>query len=276
MQNPRSLKLERPLVCLDLETTGTDTHESRIVQIALVRLEPDGRRDGWCSLVNPGVSIPASATAIHGITNADVGNAPTLRELLPEIERRLGGADLAGFNSIRFDQPLLRQELRRAGSALDLFDLDHVDAQVIYHRMEPRNLGAAYLFYCGQELEGAHDALADAEATLDVVLAQIGHYPQLPEDVPSLNLFCRPDADRYLDPEHRFSWVDGEATVNFGRYRDRPLRHVAEDDPEFLRWILRGRFSGTVKAIASEALAGNFPEPAPAPKDPAGDTSSST
>ena len=187
----RHLKLDRPLVVLDLETTGTDVERDRIVQIGLIRVEPDGSRRTYESLVNPERPIPPAATAVHGITDADVRDRPTFAALGPELRPWLADADVAGFNAIRFDLPLLENELRRAGSDLDLSQARRFDALHIFHKMEPRDLVAAYQFYCGKELADAHSALADAGATLEVLDAQIAHYEEIPAEPDALHRFHR-------------------------------------------------------------------------------------
>ncbi|MDM7914436.1 MAG: 3'-5' exonuclease, partial [Candidatus Eisenbacteria bacterium] len=198
------LNLDRPLVFLDTETTGTDLNQDRIVQIALVKLYPDGRREEFESLVNPEMPIPREAQAIHGITDGDVALAPPFRRIAPTIALFCRGCDLAGFNLGRFDVPLLRAEFQRAGHAWDLDGVRVVDVQRIYHAMEPRDLSAARRYYCGCEHEGAHGAMADTRVTLEVLLAQLERYPDLPRDVAGLDArFNLPD-DRFLDPTRKF------------------------------------------------------------------------
>ena len=259
MQN---LKLVRPLVCFDLETTGTDTERDHIVQIGLIRVEPDGGRRSYESLVNPGRPIPPAATKVHGITDDDVRDQPSFAALLAEIEPLLTGADLAGFNSIRFDLPLLEAELRRAGSRLDLSQVRNLDAMRIFHFKEPRNLAAAYRFYCAKELTDAHSALADATATLEVLDAQIAHYDDLPADPEALYPICDPDAGQYVDRTRKFVWNDqGEATFTFGKVKGKTLREVTAEPASrgYLEWMLKQDFSEDIKAIVRDALDGVFP-----------------
>lgn len=262
MQN---LPLDRPLVCFDLETTGTDVQRDRIVQIALIRLEPGDRRRVFESLVNPGIKIPPSATAVHGIDDAQVRDAPGFAAILPEIELLLAGADIAGFNVARFDLPLLEAEIVRHGGRVDLTGSRVIDAMTIFHRQEPRHLEAALRFYCGRELEGAHSALADAEATLAVLDAQLARYPELPRDPGGLHVFCNQGNERYLDRTRKLAWNEaGEAALNFGKNRGRTLRELVDLDREsgnsYLRWMVRdGDFSPEVKQIVLEALNGRFP-----------------
>jgi len=258
MQN---LHLTRPLVVFDLETTGIDVEKDRIVQIGLIRVEPDGERTAWESLVNPEQPIPPESTAIHGISDDDVRDAPTFSQLRGEVERRLEGADLAGYNSVRFDQPLLEQELARAGSQLDLKGVRHLDAMRIFHTMERRDLSAAYRFYCDKELVGAHGALPDATATLEVLDAQIARYDEVPGDVDELHRFCNPDEGKWVDRTRKFRFDDqGEAVFNFGKLTGQPLKAVAQADRGYLEWMLNKDFSEEVKGILRDALAGVFPQ----------------
>lgn len=258
MQN---LHLTRPLVVFDLETTGIDVEKDRIVQIALIRVEPDGERTDWESLVNPEQPIPPEATAIHGISDADVSDAPTLSQLRGEVERILEGADLAGYNSVRFDQPLLEQELARAGSEFDLTGVRHLDAMRIFHTMERRDLGAAFRFYCDKELVGAHGALPDASATLEVLDAQIARYDEVPADVDALHKFCNPDEGKWVDRTRKLKFDDkGEAVFTFGKLRGQALRAVVQNDRGYLEWMLNKDFSEELKGILRDALAGVFPQ----------------
>jgi DNA polymerase III subunit epsilon len=254
-------RLERDIVFLDLETTGPDPSVDQIVQIALVRLRPDGTAEEFESLVHPGIPIPLEAQRIHGITDAMVEFAPSFKHLAPEILIRLANADLSGFNILRFDLPLLRNELERAGNAWSPEGVRIVDTQVIFHRMEPRDLSAALRFYCGRELEGAHGALADTRAALAVLLAQVGRYPDLPRDVAGLDqMFNQPDR-RFVDSTRRFLWRNGEAAFNFGNRRGQTLREVAQKSPDYLQWMLDKDFPNDVKSLIRAALEGKFPEP---------------
>ena len=258
----RHLQLTRPLTFFDLETTGVDPDNDRIVQIALVRVEPGGARRTFTSLVNPGRPIPPQATAVHHITDDDVKDQPQFPALRGEVERMLAGSDLAGYNSIRFDGPLLQAELHRAGSELDLRGAKHIDGLVIFRLMEPRNLTAAYRKFCGKELADAHSALADTEATLEVLDAQVGFYDAVPADVDALHALCNPDEGRYVDRGRKFTWnEDGCAVFTFGKHSGEVLNAVAADPRKrgYLEWMLGKDFSEEVKGILREALAGVFP-----------------
>ncbi len=258
------LQLERPLAVFDLETTGTSVFEDRIVELAIVTIHPDGHRERYVQRVNPGRPIPPEASAVHGIHDADVQDAPRFEELVPELLRRFTGVDLGGFNLLRFDLPLLKKELERAGASLPEESRHVVDSQVIFHLMEPRNLGAAVRFYCDRELEGAHGALADAEATLDVLLAQVEHYSTPPREIPSgvaeLDGLSQRRDDSFIDPEGKIVWVGDEAALGFGKYKRTTLRKLMAEAPNYLEWILRKDFSDQVKGIISDAIEGKYPE----------------
>jgi DNA polymerase III subunit epsilon len=266
----KNLALERPLVCFDLETTGTDVRDDRIVQLALVRVEIDGSRQTLASLVNPERPIPAGATAVHGIRDEDVREAPRFAELRPRVEALLSGADLLGFNMVSFDLPLLQREIRNAGGELDLKGRRLLDAMRIFHLKEPRHLTAALRFYCGRELEGAHDALADTIATLDVFDAQLARYDDLPRDAAALHELCNPRDDAFLDATRKLRWNDaGEATLGFGKHKGKTLRELARSSRDYLEWMLRDdSFSAEVKDVLREALGGVFPRRAAAEPDP--------
>jgi DNA polymerase-3 subunit epsilon len=243
----RNLHLERPLVCFDLETTGTDIATDRIVQIGLIRVETDGSRRSFEALVNPQRPIPQQATAVHGIKDADVADKPTLAQLAGEILRFFAGADVAGYNSVSFDLPLLLEELARAGHPLDMSGRRHVDAMRIFH-------------YCDKDLQDAHSALADAGAALEVLDAQVARYPDLPDDTEGLHRFCNEGDERFVDATRKFAWNEqGEAVFGFGRYKGQSLREVARANASYLDWILEQNFTTEVKQIARDARRGVFP-----------------
>jgi DNA polymerase-3 subunit epsilon len=249
-----TLRLERPVVFIDTETTGVNPRMDRIVEIACVKVHPNGERERWVRRLDPRIPIPAAATAIHGIRNEDVAGLPTFRDVALELAVYLEGCDLAGYNISGFDLPALRVEFFRAGVSFDVAGRRLVDAQRIFFAREPRHLSAAARYYCGADHQGAHGALADAEMTLRVLEGQLAHYDDIPRSVEELHdLFCS-GLDQDLDPEGRFRVVSGEPTVNFGRYRGRSLKEMSRDEPGFLRWILNGDFSEPVKEIARRYL----------------------
>ena len=260
MQN---LQLTRPLVVFDLETTGIDVEKDRIVQIAMIRIEPGGGRTTFDTLVNPERPIPPEASNVHGIQDADVRDEPTFSRIRREVEDFLADADLAGFNSVNFDLPLLQAELRRVGSEVDFPGIRHLDAMKIFHIMERRDLSAAYKLYCGKELTGAHNALADSEATLAILDAQIARYDEVPGEIDALHRFCNPDEGRFVDRKQKLVWSDrGEAEFTFGKYQGQSLNKVVTDQRgrSYLEWMLGSDFSEEIKGILRDALDGAFPK----------------
>ena len=259
MTMPIPIRLTRPLVVLDTETTGAVAFRDRIIEIAMVKIHPDGTRERWERRVNPEVRIPIEATAVHGITNQDVEGCPPFRRIAEEMIRWIGDADLCGFNIHSFDLRILAAELARCGQPFPMEDRAVVDVQVIFHRREPRDLSAAVRFYVGRELEGAHGAAADAEATLDVLLAQIERYGDLDRSVPGLAIASKRTSDRYVDPDRKLEWRDGEACFAFGKHSGRLVREVTTSDPDYFSWILASDFPETLKSILREAKEGRFP-----------------
>lgn len=254
-----ALKLDHPLVVFDLETTGVNPRFDRIVEFAALKRHPDGQEETLRLLVNPGRPIPAEATAIHGISDADVRQAPHFADIARGVFDFLSGCDLAGFGIVRFDVPLLTHEFERAGLEFSTAGIRIVDALTIFHRREPRNLTAALRFYCGRELEDAHSAAADARAALDVLECQVEKYEDLPADMEGLHRFCNPVDEDSVDPEGKLRWRDGEVIIAFGQKNGMTLRHMAAAEPGYLKWMLNKDFSETVKDIARDALDGKFP-----------------
>lgn len=251
-----ALSLQRPLAFFDLETTGIKIGRDRIVQIGIVRLLVDGTRTSYQTLVNPGIPIPAEATAVHGITDADVADAPALEDVAREVLDALVGCDLAGFNCLRFDIPFLAEELHRVGRDWDSSTLRVVDVQRIYHKMEPRNLGAALKYYCGREHEGAHDALADVQATADVLLAQLERYPDaLQGDVAFLGELSG-DRQRSPDAAGKLKFDDkGNVCLSFGKYQGWTLENIGRNDPGYLQWLMtKAELPGSTLSVMRNAL----------------------
>ncbi len=253
------LELTRPLVVFDIESTGTNPYRDRIVELAVVKIQPDGTRQEIVRRLNPSMPIPPGATAVHGITDADVADCPTFDVVAHNLFHYLEGCDLAGYNIVKFDIPMLQEEFKRAGLALGLADRKLVDVFNIFCRLYPRTLSAAYEFFCGGKLEDAHSALADTDATFAVLLGQIEKHAELPTDIAGLAAFSAArDAD-FIDAEGRFKFSGDEAVVNFGKNSGRRLRELAAEDPGFLKWMLRSDFSEEVKTIVRDALTGKFP-----------------
>jgi len=251
------IALRRPLVVLDLETTGTSVAEDRIVEIGLVRVDPTGTRTARAWRVNPGRPIPAAATAVHGIGDADVAGAPRFDELAEDLGAELAGVDLAGFNLRAFDLPLLRAEFARAGVAWPCDDAAVVDAFILFRERERHTLDRAVRLYCGREHRGAHRADADAAATLDVLLAQLAAYPDLPRDVDGLAAASggrRPD---WATECGRLRWnADGELVLGFSKHAGARLCDV---DAGFRAWVLKGDFPDDVKALVRRVQRGERP-----------------
>lgn len=234
------LTLKRPLVLFDLETTGTNPATDRIVEISLLKVMPDGSRHPHTTRVNPTIPIPASATAIHHITDEMVSDCRKFADIASGIARFMSGCDIAGFNSSRFDVPLLQAEMRRAGVKFDTSDTKFIDVQTIYHKREPRNLSAAYRFYCGRELEGAHGAEADINATFDVLLGQIEMYDDLPRDVDGLAQYTAvASTPNAVDSTGRLVRNDkGIICFNFSRFKGKPVKEVFMENPGMINWCL--------------------------------------
>lgn len=240
------LKLNRPLVFFDLETTGTNITRDRIVEISLIKLMPDGRVLEKTRRINPGIPIPAEATAIHHITDADVASEPTFRQVAASLASQLEGCDIAGFNSNRFDIPLLDQEFERAGVNFDISRARFIDVQTIYHKKEPRTLTAAYRYYCDKNLEEAHSALADTRATMEVLMSQLERYDDLPDEVGALSDYAC--ANHNVDLMGRLIYDDKKREViNFGKYKGRLAEEVLAADPGYYSWIMQGDFAQNTK-----------------------------
>lgn len=254
-----NFKLERPLVFFDLETTHLDVNIARIVEIALVKLFPDGTTESFLTRINPEIPIPNDASRIHGITNFDVMDKPTFRDVAVDIHTVIKDCDLAGYNLIVYDLPILINEFKRAGINFSTEDVFTVDIMVIFKQKERRNLAAAYRFYCQKELEGAHSALKDTQATVDIFRAQLERYTDLPNSVEKLHQFCNQRDERYVDSDKKFIWSDGEACFMFGRYKGHPLKKVVKNDSDYLSWMLGQDFSTEVLQIIRSALNGQFP-----------------
>lgn len=230
----------------DLETTGISISTDRIVEIALIKIHPDGKEESRVMKINPGMPIPPESTAIHGISDADVANAPKFEEVARELAEFMKNCDFAGFNSNKFDFPLLVEEYLRAGIDFDVENRKFIDAQRIFHVMEPRNLAAAYKFYCDKSLENAHSAEADTRATLEVLKAQIDKYEQLKNDVDYLHSFS--GQSKNVDLAGRMVYNDqGKEVFNFGKHRGKLVEQVLRQDQGYYQWMMDGDFSRDTK-----------------------------
>ncbi len=245
------LNLRNPLVFFDLETTGMDIAKDRIVEISLLKVYPNGKEESRTYRVNPGMPIPPEVIAIHGITDEDVKDCPAFREIAKTLAALIEGCDLAGFNSNRFDIPLLAEEFLRADVMIDLNRRKFVDVQTIFHKMEQRTLSAAYKFYCSQTLENAHSAEADTKATYEVLKAQLDRYPELKNDINSLSEFS--SFKDFVDFAGRMIYNEkGEEVINFGKYKGRLVADVLATDPGYYSWVMNSDFPLNTKRILTE------------------------
>ncbi|MGO4290959.1 exonuclease domain-containing protein [Chitinophaga sp. RAB17] len=245
-----SLLLKRPLAVIDLETTGTNVASDRIIEIAIIKVFPDKTTQSKVKRINPGMPIPAGSTAIHGIKDEDVKDAPTFKQAAHELKQFMDNCDLAGYNSNRFDIPLLVEEFLRAEIEFDVSKRKFVDVQRIFHLMEKRTLGAAYKFYCDKQLENAHSAEADALATYEILEAQLGRYEQLQEDIDSLADFTK--EEDYIDFARRLVMQGGNEVFNFGKYKGRSVREVLKAEPQYYDWMMKADFPLNTKQKLSE------------------------
>jgi DNA polymerase-3 subunit epsilon len=257
----KNLKLTRPLAFFDLETTGIDAGSDRIVEICILKVFPDGRRESMVERLNPERPIPAEATAVHGIHDRDVQDCPRFRDRAEAYLAMLQGADLSGYNVQRFDIPLIRREFRDVGMDLPMDGVGVVDAMTIYHRKERRDLSAAVRFFLGKELEGAHSASEDVAATADVLDAQLARYDDLPDTVEGLVAWCNPVREDAVDRSGKFVWKNKKVVFTFGKFRDRTLESIRDSNRGYLEWVLRSDFPEDSKEIVQAALDGKLPEP---------------
>jgi len=250
----------RPLVFFDLETTGLDPQLDRIVQFAFIRLYGEERNE-WAELVNPGVPIPPESTRVHRITDEMVRDRPTIEHFAPRIQSFIHGCDLAGFNVAGFDLKLLAVELERCGIKIDWSQYQIIDAQVIFHRREPRDLGAAYRFYCRRELAGAHDALVDVRATVEILQGQLARYPDLPRDAAGLAKYCNVVRDdRWVTADRKFYWRHHQAFMAFGKHKGQSLKWVHENYPDYLIWLRDTDLPEETRRVIDAALKGRYPK----------------
>ena len=246
------LNLKNPMIFFDLETTGTNITSDRIVEICYLKVYPNGNEESKTMRINPEIHIPEASTAIHGITDEDVADCPTFKEAAANIAKDFEGCDIAGFNSNRFDVPVLIEEFLRAGIDIDLTKRKFVDVQVIYHKLEQRTLSAAYKFYCGKNLEDAHTAEADTRATYEVLKAQLDHYP----DILTNEVDFLADYSTYsknVDFAGRMVYnEDGVEVFNFGKYKGIPVAQVLQNDMGYYGWIMKGDFALNTKNVLTK------------------------
>ena len=246
------LNLKNPLVFFDLETTGTNINSDRIVEICYLKVYPNGNEEAKTLRINPEMHIPEQASAVHGIYDDDVKDCPTFKDVAKKIADDIEGCDLAGFNSNRFDIPVLAEEFLRAGVDIDLMKHKFVDVQVIYHKLEQRTLSAAYKFYCGKNLEDAHTAEADTRATYEVLKAQLDKYPDVLEnDITFLSQYS--NFNKNVDFAGRIVYNEqGVEVFNFGKYKGMPVLEVLQRDPGYYSWIMQGDFTLNTKNVLTK------------------------
>ncbi|MBQ3535907.1 MAG: 3'-5' exonuclease [Alistipes sp.] len=245
------LNLKRPLVFFDLETTGVDTAKDRIVEISMVKVMPDGEEIVRTRLINPQMHIPEDATAIHGITDEDVKDQPTFAQIAKSLYKFIEGCDFGGFNSNRFDLPMLVEEFLRAGVDVDFKSRKFIDVQNIFHKMEQRTLVAAYKFYCDKDLTDAHSAEADTRATYEVLKAQLDRYAELQNDVTALAEFSA--RGETADYAGRIGYNEkGEEVFNFGKYKGVKVSEVFQREPSYYDWMMKGDFPLYTKKVITE------------------------
>src|SRR5215212_11427271 len=245
------LQLNKPLAVIDLETTGTNLGKDRIIEIAIVKLLPDGNQIVKRKIINPQMPIPKSVTDLHGITDDMVKEAPVFKQVAHELKQVLDGCDLAGYNSNRFDIPMLMEEFLRSGVEFEMKNRKLVDVQKIFHLMEQRTLSAAYKFYCNKSLDNAHSAEIDAVATLEILNAQLERYPQLGNSVDSI--VKQVGEDNIIDFARRFIYDDkGKEVFNFGKHKGRPIADVLKAEPQYYDWMMKGEFPMNTKQKLTE------------------------
>jgi DNA polymerase-3 subunit epsilon len=244
------LNLIKPIAFFDLETTGLNISKDKIVEIAILKVHPDEKEEVYSKRINPTIPIPQESSEIHGITNEDVKDCSTFKELALEIKAFIGDADLAGYNSNRFDIPFLLEEFLNNGIELDMEGRKFIDVQTIFHKMEQRTLAAAYNFYCGKEIINAHSAEADTIATYEVLKGQLDRYPEIENNVDFLFEFTQTGKNRKIDFVGRLALNEKDELVyNFGKHTGKPVKDVYKSEPGYHRWILDNEFPLITKSI---------------------------
>ena len=244
------LQLTKPLAFIDLETTGVNLAIDRIIEIAIVKVLPDGKRSVKRKLINPGMPIPKQSSDVHGITDEMIKDAPAFKEVAHELKQMLDGCDIAGYNSNRFDIPMLIEEFLRAEVDFDMKGRKLIDVQNIFHKMEQRTLSAAYKFYCNKVLDGAHSAEVDASATHEILIAQLQRYPDLGTSIESVLKLI--GEEPIVDFARRFIMENGVEIFNFGKYKGRSVAEVLKTEPQYYDWMMKGDFPQYTKQKLTE------------------------
>ena len=252
-----NLNLKRSLAFIDLETTGINVSTDRIVELSVLKISPNGKEEWFTTRVNPGVPIPAKTTAIHGIKDEDVVNAPIFKEVAKKLALFLEGCDLAGYNAIKFDIPVLAEEFLRVNFDFDFTKRRYIDVQVIFHKKEQRTLSAAYQFYCKKDLEGAHGSKADTAATFEVLKSQLDRYKDLENDVEKLADFS--SFNNNVDFAGRIIFDEnGVEVFNFGKHKGKPVEKVFIEEPAYYSWMMNGDFPLYTKKVLTEIKLRSF------------------
>jgi DNA polymerase-3 subunit epsilon len=257
----KHLSLDRPIVFFDLETTGVNVKADRIVEITVLKVFPDGSQEFKSTLINPEMPIPPQATAIHHINDADVMDKPQFKRYAKSVADFLTDCDIGGYNVKRFDLPMLESEFKRVGITFSRGGRSVIDAMVIFHKKEPRDLKAAYKRFCGKELVDGHRTEVDIRATLEILESQLGVYEDVPRDIKGLHQFCCAEGENeWVDAEGKLAWCGDEVIFNFGSHSGQSLKDVAVKYPDYLQWLIGKDFSEDLKQIVKEALNGIFPD----------------
>jgi DNA polymerase-3 subunit epsilon len=252
-----NLNLKKPIAFIDLETTGINVTTDRIVELSVLKISPNGKEEWMTTRVNPEMPIPPKTTAIHGITDEDIANAPTFKEVGKNVAAFLEGCDLAGYNAIKFDIPVLAEEFLRVNIDFNFRKRRYVDVQVIFHKKEQRTLAAAYLFYCRKELEGAHGSKADTAATFEVLKSQLDRYTDLENDVDKLADFSSFNSN--VDFAGRIILDEnGVEVFNFGKHKGKPVEKVFMEEPAYYSWMMNGEFPLYTKKVLTEIKLRSF------------------
>ena len=255
------VKLDRPIAFFDIEATGISPRADRVVELCIVRYCPLRGENRYNQRFNPdGMPIPAEASAIHGIYDDDVKDCPTFAQEAQTILDFLEGCDLAGYNILRYDIPMLAEEFTRANLPFSVTTRRCLDVQRIFHQKEPRDLSAALQFYCGDAHIDAHGAEADVEATVRVFEGQLERYQDLPRNIEALDQYCNPQNPNWVDAAGRLAWKNGEAAINFGKNRGKLLRDLVENDRGFINWLLKSDFPPDTREIVQNAMQGRYPQ----------------
>jgi DNA polymerase III subunit epsilon len=251
------LQLKKPLAVIDIEATGSNPSIDRIVEIAIIKIMPDGNRTVKRKLLNPQIPIPQNIVDIHGISNDMVKDAPVFKQAAQDLKQFMDGCDIACYNAYRLDLPILIEEFIRAGVDFEMKNRKVVDVQKIYHQMEQRTLSAAYKFYCNKSLEGAHGAETDASATVEILNAQLGRYPQLGNSIDTVLKSI--GEEQIIDFARRFTYNDkGQEIFNFGKHKGRTIAEVLKAEPQYYDWMMKGEFPMNTKQKLTEIYTKNM------------------